>query len=61
MEIKQIASVFSHAEITTAVKIDTGHINSSYLVTTDNDEKFVLQKINQNVFKNPDWVIDNLI
>ena len=61
MEIKQIASVFSEAEIASVVKIDTGHINSSFLITNVRNEKFVLQEINQNIFKNPEWVIDNLI
>ena len=61
MEIKQIANEFSDAEITSTVKIDTGHINNSFLVTTASNDNFILQKINQNVFKIPAWVIDNLI
>ena len=61
MEIKQIANEFFKDEIISVVKIEAGHINSSYLVMNSSDEKFILQKINQNVFKNPARVIDNLI
>lgn len=61
MDIKQIANLFSNAEINSVVKIEAGHINTSYLVSDTRNEKFILQRINQNVFKNPVWVIDNLV
>lgn len=38
----------------------TGHINSTYFITTDMGKKYVLQKINHNVFKKPDEVMDNI-
>ncbi len=39
----------------------TGHINSTYFVTAGNGEKFVLQKINNNVFKRPNEVMENIL
>ena len=41
-----------------------GHINNTYIVTFDNQgvlDKYVLQKINTYVFKNPDHVMSNII
>lgn len=38
----------------------TGHINSTYFVTTDRENKYVLQKINKNVFKKPHEVMENI-
>ena len=61
MEIKQIAKRFSTSEIIAIEGISGGYINQSYLVTTGQNERFVLQKINSSVFKNPKGVIDNLI
>ncbi len=37
-----------------------GHINGTYFVDTEN-KKFVLQKINQNVFKKPELVMANIV
>lgn len=36
-----------------------GHINSTFLITTK-DKKFILQKINTNVFKKPGDVMENI-
>ena len=49
MEVKQIANLFSEAEIKAAELIVAGHINNSYLVSTFGDNNFILQKINQNI------------
>lgn len=41
----------------------SGHINTTYLVTYDNDgkiSKYVVQKINENVFKDIDSLMDNV-
>jgi len=61
MEIKQIAAKFSVSEITDISIITGGHINQSYLVANEQNEHFVLQKINTTVFQNPVDIIDNLI
>lgn len=41
--------------------ITAGLINATYLVETDKKEKFILQKINTFVFKNPDELMANII
>ena len=38
-----------------------GHINSTFLAITDADEKYLLQKINTNVFTNPAHVMENIM
>lgn len=37
-----------------------GHINKTFLVTTSNNAKYILQQINGNVFKNPEDVMRNI-
>ena len=41
-------------------KINTGYINDSYFVNVENQKKYVLQKINTNVFKNIDAIKNNI-
>ena len=41
-------------------KINTGYINDSYFVNVDNQKKYVLQKINTNIFKNIDAIRNNI-
>jgi hypothetical protein len=40
--------------------ISTGYINQSYKVTTKYNLKYILQKLNTNVFKNVDHIFFNL-
>ncbi len=45
----------------TSQKFGTGHINSTYLISIrGKDQKFILQSINQNVFKNPLVIAENV-
>ena len=37
-----------------------GHINYTYKVTTDRHKQYVLQRINKNVFKDPEAVMENV-
>lgn len=39
----------------------TGHINSTYFVTTESGARYVVQKINDNVFKKPHEVMHNIV
>ena len=41
-------------------KINTGYINDSYFIIVDNQKKYVLQKINTNIFKNIDAIKNNI-
>lgn len=38
-----------------------GHINSTFLVKTDEGKKYLLQKINTHVFKKPEQVMQNIL
>ncbi len=37
-----------------------GHINETYLVVCDDGRKYILQKINHNIFKRPDLLMENV-
>lgn len=38
-----------------------GHINGTYFVSTENGERYVLQKINTAIFKDPQGLMNNVI
>ena len=40
--------------------LGNGHINSTFLVYTNSNKKYVLQKINSNVFKDIDLLMNNV-
>ncbi len=42
------------------VQIKTGHINETYLITTDRGVKYILQWINRYVFPNVDAIMSNM-
>lgn len=44
----------------TAVPFGGGHINGTYLVTTEKGKKYTFQSINANVFKKPHEVMNNI-
>ena len=59
-ECEDIVSVFiTDEEITDIKRHGNGHINDTYLVETD-ENKFILQKINTGIFKNPEQLMDNI-
>ncbi len=41
-------------------QIGSGHINRTYLLTTQKENKFILQQINTKVFKNPNAIANNI-
>lgn len=38
-----------------------GHINTTFLIKTDANREYILQKINTSVFKNPKELMDNIV
>lgn len=61
-KIFSVASLFLLDSIPAEVEECTvGHINSTYFVTCENGEKYVLQNINTGIFKNPDGLMDNVV
>lgn len=46
--------------VQTILPTGNGHINDTLLVTTDADKKYILQRINKNIFKAPKEVMENI-
>lgn len=59
MELGDIITAFGFNN-SEPVKIGSGHINETFLVTNGNGEKGILQKINPNVFDKPGVLMSNL-
>jgi len=60
-EIYKVASQFIlDGNLISIAPFGGGHINDTFLVKTDNQDQYILQKINKNVFKNPLHVINNI-
>ncbi len=60
MGLVDIANRFKIEKAVSAVPYGNGHINETYLVKTDGGADYILQKINNNVFKNPAEVMENI-
>ncbi len=61
-DIKTAFEAFQReGNITSVNQITAGLINATYLVETDISEKYILQKINTFVFKNPDELMENIV
>ena len=59
--IEKLAANFAlGSKIVSITECHVGHINGTYFVNTENN-RFVLQKINQNVFKKPEQVMANIV
>ncbi|MBR6499648.1 MAG: aminoglycoside phosphotransferase family protein [Clostridia bacterium] len=61
MTLPEIAEAFPiQGRALSAEKLGNGHINRTYLVTTSEGCKYVLQGINTNVFKDVGLLMDNI-
>ena len=65
MLTKEIQSAFEAfargGNIASVNQITAGLINATYLIETDKSEKYILQKINTFVFKNPAQLMENIV
>ncbi len=62
IDITKICDKFNYKGIITHIdECKTGHINSTFIISADNGNKYTLQKINTEVFKNPDHVMSNIV
>lgn len=60
-KIKQIISNFIFdSEIINIIENNQGNINKTYMLVSKNNKKYLLQKINVYVFKNPHLVMKNI-
>ena len=61
-KIENIVAAFEvEGNVVDYVPFGNGHINETKLVTMDNGVQFVLQRINKNVFKRPDLLMENYV
>ncbi len=59
--VKPIAELFELAgEVLDIVPYGNGHINDTYRVTTTNNGDYIMQRINTNIFKKPEQVMENI-
>ncbi|WP_229664936.1 phosphotransferase enzyme family protein [Polaribacter pacificus] len=65
MEMIQVQEVFKAFDTQTSIEsftvLNTGHINDTYLIETKEGVKFVLQRINSNVFSEAALMIQNKV
>ena len=59
MEKINVFKEFLDDEVESCEVYGNGHINDTYLVTCNN-KRYILQRINQNVFKEPEQVMHNI-
>ncbi|MBO6280821.1 MAG: phosphotransferase [Bacilli bacterium] len=61
MEIKELIENFKiNGEVVDCRPLGNGHINYTFLLTTDKDEQYVFQRINNSVFKDVDGLMNNI-
>lgn len=61
LDLKEVCEKFRiDGDFISAQRYGEGHINDTFLVKTSRD-KYILQKVNNNVFKNPKAVMDNIV
>ena len=62
VSIENVVAAFEvEGKVVDYVPFGNGHINDTRLVTMDNGVQFVLQRINKNVFKRPDLLMENYV
>ncbi|MCQ2427781.1 MAG: aminoglycoside phosphotransferase family protein [Clostridia bacterium] len=62
MDVLKLAAMFELGSAPVSYKENrTGHINSTYFITTESGKRFVLQRINTYVFKDPEGLMNNAV
>ena len=62
VKVENIVKAFEvEGNVAEYVPFGNGHINETKLVTMDNGVQYVLQRINKNVFKRPDLLMENYV
>ena len=63
--MEQLKNVFHNfddsVDLVSYQELASGHINDTYLIETSNQKCFVLQRINQGVFKDVPGLINNKV
>ncbi len=50
-----------YSPIDTVTRLSGGNINTTYLLTSSEGEKYILQRINTSVFSHPEAVMENIV
>lgn len=62
MEAVEAIRRFKHnGNVVSCERYGSGHVNHTYLVTTDTGDSYILQKINTNVFRDYEGLMNNLV
>ena len=62
VKVENIVAAFEvEGNVAEYAPFGNGHINETKLVTMDNGVQYVLQRINKNVFKRPDLLMENYV
>jgi Ser/Thr protein kinase RdoA (MazF antagonist) len=61
MELKQATAFKLDGRPIYCGRYGSGHINQTYLLVDETAREYILQKINQNVFKRPDLLMQNIV
>ena len=62
VSIENVVAAFDvEGKVVDYIPFGNGHINDTRLVTMDNGTQYVLQRINKNVFKRPDLLMENYV
>jgi len=59
-QLSEIVSQFLSSALFRIVPLKGGHIHDSWIVSTDDGEKYILQKINMQIFKDPVTLMENI-
>ena len=60
--IEKVIDAFQvEGKVSDCIPFGNGHINDTRLVTMDNGVQYVAQRINKNVFKRPDLLMENYV
>ena len=60
-QVREIFSHFIDKQISEIEVCDIGHINTTWFLTAEDGKKYVLQKINKSIFKQPEVVMNNIV
>ena len=55
-----IAQYSSIGEVVSYARYGSGHINDTFLLDSKNGISYILQRVNTDIFKNPDGIISNI-
>ena len=61
VDLKEIIRQFRYdGRVSSVESYGNGHINDTYLVKAESGQKLILQRMNQNVFKKPVELMENI-